>query len=85
MYTPDDFNLDNTPREMVQYVIDHVENFHERYNHALNKIGIMRAPLHLVDWGLFNDISEAMAEWAIYDSNLTDEEFEELDVEEIFG
>lgn len=61
MYTPDDFNLDNAPREMVQYVIDNVDNFHERYNHALNRIGILRAPLRLVDYELYNEIDDAMA------------------------
>jgi hypothetical protein len=82
MYTPDDFNLDNAPREMVQYVIDNVDNFHERYNHALNRIGILRAPLRLVDYELYNEIDNAMCDFGC---DIDTFDINDYDIEEIFG
>lgn len=85
MYKPEDFNLTNAPKEMVQYVLDNVENFDVRYYLALNTIGRDRCSLQRANENLFDEIKGAMVEWAMYESNLTDEEFEELDAEEIFG
>lgn len=85
MYKPEDFNLTNAPKEMVQYVLDNVEDFDIRYSLALKTIDKCRCPLRLANDSLFDEIQEAMCEWAMYESNLTDEEFEELDAEEIFG
>lgn len=85
MYRPEDFNLTNAPREMVQYVLDNVEDFDIRYSLALKTIDKCRCPLRLANDSLFDEIQGAMVEWAMYESNLTDEEFEELDAEEIFG
>ena len=84
MYTANDFNTENAPTEMVQYVIDNVDCFNERYHHALTIIGHDRCPLSMADYTLFADIHSAMADWAI-DNNVTDEEFDEYDIEEIFG
>lgn len=84
MYTADDFNTENAPKEMVQYVIDNVEDFEFRYDHALYLIGRDRCPLRMADYHLFADIRSAMVYWAI-DHNLSDEEFDEFDIEEIFG
>lgn len=85
MYKPEDFNLTNAPKEMVQYVLDNVEDFDIRYSLALKTIDKCRCPLRLANDSLFDEIQGAMVEWAMYESNLTDEEFEGLDAEEIFG
>lgn len=84
MYTADDFNCKNAPKEMVQYVVDTVEDFDARYARALDIIGRYRCPLSMADYPLFADIHSAMADWAI-DHNVSDEEFDEFDIEEIFG
>ena len=84
MYTADDFNTENAPKEMVQHVIDNVENFGSRYQHALSIIDSDRCPLRMADNRLFGDIHSAMADWAL-DTNLTDDELDEFDIEEIFG
>lgn len=84
MYTADDFDTKNAPKEMVQYIIDNVDDFEPRYQHALSIIGRDRCPLRMADYHLFGDIHYAMAGWAL-DNNLTDDEFDEFDIEEIFG
>lgn len=73
MYTAEDFNLGNAPKEMVQYVIDNVEDFDARYARALDIIGRYRCPLRMADESLYNDIYNSMCEW-VMDK-----------VEEIFG
>lgn len=85
MYRPEDFNIKNAPKEMVQFVLDNVKDFENRYLDALRSIGNGRYPLRLSAPTLYDDIQKAMAEWAIDQSNFTDEEFEDLDIEEIFG
>lgn len=85
MYKPTDFNLTNAPEEMVQYVIDNVEDFESRYKHAMGIMDRYRCSLYQADCSLYDDIHEAMAMWAIENSNFTDEEFEEFDIEAIFG
>lgn len=85
MYKPEDFNIKNAPKEMVQYVLDNVKDFESRYDNALGVMDRERCPLYYADCSLHDDIHEAMAMWAIDQSNLTDEEFEEFDIEEIFG
>lgn len=84
MYTADDFNTENAPKEMVQYVIGHVPDFTNRYMSAHYRMGSDRLPMYRADFTLFADIHEAMAEWAI-DNNVSDEEFDDFDIEEIFG
>jgi len=84
MYTADDFNTENAPKEMVQYVIDNVNDFEPRYQRALGIIGHYRCTLSMADYHLVCDINSAMADWAI-DNNVTDEEFDDYDIEEIFG
>ena len=84
LYKATDFNLTNAPEEMVQYAIDNVEDFDNRYLNALRSIGNGRYPLRLSAPTLYDDIREKMVEWAIEFSNLTDDEFEEFDIEEIF-
>ena len=85
MYKPNDFNLTNAPEEMVQYVIDNVDDFEERYKYALKLMDKMRCPLSMANDNLYDEILDTMREWALYESNLTDEEFDEFDIEEIFG
>lgn len=81
MYKATDFNLTNAPADMVQYVIDNVEDFEPRYEHALNVIGRNRCPLSDADYDLFEDINDAMSDWA-FDNDVDEDEF---DIEEIFG
>ena len=83
MYTADDFDMEHAPEDMVQYVIDNVDCFEPRYQRALEIMGRNRCPLSMADYPLFADIHSAMAEWAI-DNNVSDEEFDEFDIEEIF-
>lgn len=47
-------------------------------------MGKMRCPLRQANDNLYDEILDRMREWALYESNLTDEEFEEFDIEEIF-
>ena len=63
MYTADDFNTKNAPKEMVQYIIDTVEGFDARYTRALDIIGRYRCPLQMADEGLYNEIYDAMCDW----------------------
>lgn len=84
MYTADDFNIGNAPKEMVQYIIDNIDDFEPRYQHALSIIGRDRCPLSMADYPLFADIHSAMADWAI-DHNVYGEESDNYDIEEIFG
>lgn len=84
MYKAEDFNLENAPKDMVQYIIDNVSDFEPRYQRALEIIGCNRCPLRMADYTLFSDICSAMADWAV-DNNVSDEEFDEFDIEEIFG
>ena len=84
MYKATDFNLTNAPADMVQYVIDNVEDFEPRYQRVLEIMGSNRCPLSMADYTLFSDIRSAFVDWAI-DTNLSDEELDEFDIEEIFG
>lgn len=85
MYTADDFNTENDlEKEVVQYVIDNVDCFEPRYQRALRIMGRNRCPLSMADYTLFSDIRSAFVDWAI-DTNLSDEELDEFDIEEIFG
>lgn len=84
MYTINDFNTENAPKEMVQYVIENVKDFEPRYQHALDLMGRIRCSLNTADYSLFADVHSAMADWAI-DNNVSDEEFDDYDIEEIFG
>ena len=85
MYTSEDFNTKNDlEKEVVQYVIDNVDDFEPRYQHALKIIGRNRCPLSDADYPLFSDIRSTFVDWAI-DTNLSDEELDEFDIEEIFG
>lgn len=83
MYTAEDFNIEKAPKEMVQYVIDHVPDFTNRYMFAHYKMADRR-PLRMADLELYSDIHRAMFDWAL-DNNVSDEEFDEFDIEEIFG
>ena len=84
MYTSDDFNTENAPKEMVQYVIDTVEDFDARYAHAWDIIGLNRCPLRMADESLYNDIYDAMCEWMQDEYDCIPEDFD-FDIEEIFG
>ena len=84
MYTAEDFNLKNAPKEMVQYVIDTVEDFDARYTRALGIIGSYRCPLQMADEGLYNDIYDAMCEWVNDEFESYPEDFD-YEIEEIFG
>ena len=84
MYTSDDFNTENAPEEMVQYVIDTVEDFDARYARAWDVIGVYRCPLRIADEDLYNDIYNAMCEWVKDKFESYPEDFD-YEIEEIFG
>lgn len=84
MYTSDDFNTKNAPKEMVQYVVDTVEDFDARYARAWDVIGAYRCPLRIADEDMYNDIYNAMCEWVMDELESYPEDFD-YDIEEIFG
>lgn len=81
MYTADDFNTENAPKEMVQYVIDNVEGFESRYMSALSLMRHYRCPLSVADYCLFEDIEECIGEWCHDNEDCSNL----YDIEEIFG
>lgn len=83
MYRPEDFNLTNAPKEMVQYVIENVDDFESRYDHALGVIDSERCPLYYADCSLYDDIYNAMCEWC-NERDFYPEDYD-YDIEEIFG
>ena len=84
MYTAEDFNCENAPKEMVQYVIDNVEDFELRYQHALGIIETKRCSLWYADGMLYDDIYDAMCNWMQDEYDCIPEDFD-FDIEEIFG
>jgi hypothetical protein len=84
MYTADDFNCENAPKKMVQYVVDTVEDFDARYARAWDIIGLNRCPLRMADESLYDDIYDAMCEWVMDEFESYPEDFD-YDIEEIFG
>lgn len=85
LYKATDFNLTNAPEEMVQYAIDNVEDFDNRYLNALRSIGNGRYPLRLSNPTLFDDITEAFLDWCIENDELCILDDGCADVEEVFG
>ena len=87
MYTAEDFNLTNAPKEMVQYVIDNVDDFEPRYQHALSIIGRDRCPLRMANLCLYAEIEDMIKEWCEQESWLKDKNIcpDDYDIEEIFG
>lgn len=81
MYTADDFNLENAPKEMVQYVIDNVDDFEPRYQHALGVIGRDRCPIWQADQSLYMEMQDCMDDWC----NDNEDNSDLYDIEEIFG
>ena len=83
MYTADDFNTENAPKEMVEYVINNVEDFEPRYQHALKIIGRNKCPLQRADYQLWSEINDEITNWC-YENDI---EFDDndYDIEEIFG
>ena len=81
MYTADDFNTENAPKEMVQYVIDNVQDFNARYARAWKIIGRDRCPLRMASYGLYSDIEEYIGEWCHDNEDCSNL----YDIEEIFG
>ena len=79
-YTAEDFNLDDAPVKMVEYVIDNVEDFGERYHKALTKVDRMRCPLSMADCELYDEICDMVDDWCEDNGDDADE----YDVEEIF-
>ena len=71
MYTANDFNINNAPKAMVQYVIDMVEDFDSRYQRALSIIGRDRCPLWMADQSLSMEIQDCIDDWCndIYDDS----------------
>lgn len=84
MYKPEDFNIKNAPKEMVQFVLENVKDFESRYDHALGVMDRERCPLYHADCSLNDDIYEAMCEWCNDNYDSYPEDFD-YDIEEIFG
>lgn len=80
-FTPSDFNCDNAPVELVQYIIDNTDDFGRRYSSALNVIGRDRCPLRMADNALYDDMYDCLCDWC---SDNGDNE-DNYDLEEIFG
>lgn len=87
MYTADEFNTENAPKEMVQYVIDNVLDFDIRYQCALNIIRRDRCPLRMADLCLYTEIEDMIIEWCDLESSIKDKHIwaDDYDIEEIFG
>ena len=85
MYTAEDFNCENAPKEMVEYAINHVDNFDARYARAWDIIGRYRCPLKMADESLYDDIYDALSDWCIENDELCYLDDGCVDVEEIFG
>lgn len=79
-YKPEDFNLDNAPKELVQYIIDNIDRFGKRYQMAITKIDRMRCPLRVADPQLYSELVDRAEEWC--DDNNKD--VEDYDIDEIF-
>lgn len=81
MYKAEDFNLENAPKEMVQYIIDNIEDFEHRYQHALETIGRDRCPIWQADQSLYMEMQDCMDDWC----NDNEDNSDLYDIEEIFG
>lgn len=81
MYTADDFNTENAPKEMVQYIIDNIEDFEHRYQHALEIIGRDRCPIWQADQSLYMEMQDNLDDWC----NDNEDNSDLYDVNEIFG
>lgn len=79
-YSPKDFDLTIAPEELIQYVIDNVDDFGKRYQHALAQMDKRRVPLRLADNSLYDEIYDAMCDWC--EDN--DKDVDEYDIDEIF-
>ncbi|WP_296864593.1 hypothetical protein [uncultured Methanobrevibacter sp.] len=80
-YKPEDFNLDNAPKELVQYIIDNIDDFGKRYQKAITKMDRQRCPFRIADNVLYNEINDRISDWC----SDNDEDEDDYDVEEIFG
>lgn len=70
-----DFDTSEMPPAAVQYVLDNVSDFDERYRNALDQMGDgYIESLSDADSSLFEDISTAVTEWAKADGIGTEEE-----------
>lgn len=81
MYRPEDFNLTNAPKEMVQLVIDSVVDFDAHYNRALEIIGSERCPFSMADRRLYDAIQDVIDDWC----SDNEKDPDDYDIEEIFG
>lgn len=49
--------------EIKQYLRENIEDFDKDADRALDKIDKWRAPLHIIDGVLYNEIQNKMEEW----------------------
>lgn len=80
MYTAEDFNTENAPKEMVQYVIDNIEDFDDRYGRALYIMDRNRCPIYYADQKLYTEIIDCVDDWC----NDNEDNSDLYDIEEIF-
>lgn len=81
MYTAADFNTENAPKEMVQYIIDNTELFDTRYQYALGVIGRDRYPIWMASPLLASEMQDHLDDWCC-DHECDPDDY---DIEEIFG
>lgn len=81
MYTADDFNTENAPKEMVQYIIDNTESFEIRYRYALSVIGRDRCSIWQANQELAMELQDNLDDWC----NDNEDNSDLYDVNEIFG
>lgn len=62
-------------KELAAFVRNNVEDYEERLQLALNRMGRMREPLRMADGSLYDEIVDAISEWC--DDNEVSLEFDE--------
>lgn len=80
-FSAEDFRGTNAPKEMIQYIIDTIPDFHERYNLAINVMAHNRCPIYRADQDLFMEMLDCVDDWC----NDNEDNSDLYMVEEIFG
>lgn len=81
MYTAEDFNTENAPKEMVQYIIDNTDSFEIRYRHTLGIIDRNRCPIWQANQKLYQEMQDHLDDWC----NDNEDNSDLYDIQEIFG
>lgn len=81
MYTANDFNTENAPKEMVQYIIDQIEYFDAKYAFALKQLEELRCPIWMANQPLAMEMQDNLDDWC----NDNEDNSDLYDINEIFG